>query len=102
MLIIFFGTKGIVHKEFVLAGHTVNSAYYCEALYNCVKMYKDFAPNFGDKRTGGCIAKTRCLTLLFSPGIFFFFAKNSMTVVPQPLFSPDLTPATVLYFSNCD
>jgi hypothetical protein len=30
MLIIFFDIKGIVHKEFVLAGRTVNSAYYCD------------------------------------------------------------------------
>jgi hypothetical protein len=28
MLIVFFDIKGIVHKEFVLAGQTVNSAYY--------------------------------------------------------------------------
>jgi hypothetical protein len=28
MLIIFFDMKGIVQKEFVLAGLTVNSAYY--------------------------------------------------------------------------
>jgi histone-lysine N-methyltransferase SETMAR len=28
MLIIFFDIKGIVHKEFILAGQTVNSAYY--------------------------------------------------------------------------
>jgi hypothetical protein len=32
MLIIFFGIKGTDHKEFVLAGQTVNSAYYCEVL----------------------------------------------------------------------
>jgi hypothetical protein len=28
MLIIYFEIKGIVHKEFVLAGQIVNSAYY--------------------------------------------------------------------------
>jgi hypothetical protein len=28
----FFDTKGIVHKEFVLTGQTVNSAYYCDVL----------------------------------------------------------------------
>jgi hypothetical protein len=28
MLIIFFDIKGIVHKEFVLVGQTVNSTYY--------------------------------------------------------------------------
>jgi hypothetical protein len=32
MIIIFFDIKGIVHKEFVLTGQTVNSAYYCNVL----------------------------------------------------------------------
>jgi hypothetical protein len=32
MLIIFFDIKRIDHKEFVLVGQTVNSAYYCEVL----------------------------------------------------------------------
>jgi hypothetical protein len=32
MLIIFFGTKGIIHKEFILAGQTANSEYCCEVL----------------------------------------------------------------------
>jgi hypothetical protein len=33
MIIIFFDIKGIVHKEFVLAGQTVNSACYCDVLW---------------------------------------------------------------------
>jgi hypothetical protein len=32
MLNIFFEIKAIVHTEFVLAGKTVNSAYYCDIL----------------------------------------------------------------------
>jgi hypothetical protein len=32
MLIIFFDIKGIVHKDFVPAGQTVNSAHYCDGL----------------------------------------------------------------------
>jgi hypothetical protein len=32
MLIIFFDIKGIVHKEFALAGQTVISAYCCDDL----------------------------------------------------------------------
>jgi hypothetical protein len=32
MLIIFFDIKGIDHKEFVLAGQTVNSTYCCDIL----------------------------------------------------------------------
>jgi hypothetical protein len=34
MLIIFFDTKEIVHKEFVLASQKVNSAYCCGALFS--------------------------------------------------------------------
>jgi hypothetical protein len=32
MFIIFFGIKGIVHKEFVLAGKGLNSPCYCRLL----------------------------------------------------------------------
>jgi hypothetical protein len=52
--IIFFDIKGIVHKELVLAGQTVNPAHY-----------------FGDKRNGCCIKTTHHLTLPFSLGNFF-------------------------------
>jgi hypothetical protein len=33
MIINFFDIKGTVHKEFVVAGQTVNSAYCCDALW---------------------------------------------------------------------
>jgi hypothetical protein len=49
---------------------------------NCTKICKDFAPNFGDKRTGCCITTMHHLTLPFLPGNFF--NKNNMTVVPHP------------------
>jgi hypothetical protein len=32
ILFIFFDIKGIVHEEFILAGQTVSSAYYCDVL----------------------------------------------------------------------
>jgi hypothetical protein len=64
--IIFFDIKGIILKEFAMVGQTANSAYYCDVLQR-LKMCEDFAPNFGDKRTGCCIT-THDLTLPFSPG----------------------------------
>jgi hypothetical protein len=33
MNITFFDIKGIVHKEFVLVGQTVNSGFYCDVLW---------------------------------------------------------------------
>jgi hypothetical protein len=32
MIIAFFDIKGIVHKEFVPTGQTVNSGFYCDVL----------------------------------------------------------------------
>jgi hypothetical protein len=32
MLIIFFDIKEFIHKEFILPGQAVNSAYYCDVL----------------------------------------------------------------------
>jgi hypothetical protein len=69
MIIISFDSKGIVHKEFVLAGKTVNSAYYCDDYSNCVKICEDFTLNFGNKRTGCCI-----ITMYAS-----FFARELLT-----------------------
>jgi hypothetical protein len=66
MLIIFNDIKGIAHKEFVLAGQTVNSTYCCDVYGDCVKICEDFAPKFGDERIDCCITTTNRLALPFS------------------------------------
>jgi hypothetical protein len=83
ILIIFFGTKGIVHKEIIL--HTT-VMFYAEFMHMC----KYFAPNFGDKRTGCSIITTNHLALPSSPGNFF--NKNTMIVIPHIPYLPDLAP----------
>jgi hypothetical protein len=65
MLINFINIKGIVHKEFVLVGQTINSTYYCDVLQDCLKMCEDFSLNFGYEITGCCITTTHRLTLPF-------------------------------------
>jgi hypothetical protein len=45
MLIIFFGFKGVVRKEFILAGQTVNSAYYCVVLRRLCENVRRLCPN---------------------------------------------------------
>jgi hypothetical protein len=62
MFIILSDIKGIVHKEIVLTGQSIQHTtvmFYSD----CVKMWEDFAPNFGDKNTGCCIMTTHRLTL---------------------------------------
>jgi hypothetical protein len=86
MLIIFFDIKGIVHKEFVLAGQTVSSAYYCDVLGRLIENMPRLRPDlFGDKRTGCCVTTTHRLTLPFP--LVNFFTKSNMTAAPTPLFS---------------
>jgi hypothetical protein len=63
-----FHIKRIVYKEFVLTGQTVNSTYYLNILQWLHEMSKDFAPNFGDKRTDCYIMATNYFKLPFSPG----------------------------------
>jgi hypothetical protein len=81
-LIIFFDIKGIVHKEFALAGQTVNSAYYCDVLRRLRENIRRLLPEIWRQNS-----------LLFHHGnasfhtSFFtrgFLTKNNMTVVPHP------------------
>jgi hypothetical protein len=70
MFIIFFDTKEMfVKNSFWQAKQSL--AHTTVAFYgDRVKICEEFAPNFGNKRTGCCIMTTHCLTLPFSPGNF--------------------------------
>jgi hypothetical protein len=85
MLIILFEMKGIVHRKFILAGQTVNFAYYCDVLQQLHGNVRRL--HFGDKSTGCCIMTTHRLTL--SPGKF----------LPKPTWLSPTHP-TFLCFPN--
>jgi hypothetical protein len=79
MLIIFFDIRGIVHKEFVLAGQIVNSAYYCDILRRLSENVQSLRFEFWRQKywqTPSHMASG-------------FLTKTNMTVAPYPLyFSP--------------
>jgi hypothetical protein len=60
---------------------------------DCVKMWDDFAPNFGDKRTGCNITTKHRITLPFSPGNFLTKMQHECTPPTHPIFPcfPDWT-----------
>jgi hypothetical protein len=70
MLMILFDIKGLLAKNSSWQAkqsipHTTVTLYG-----ECVKICKDFAPNFGNKRTGCCLMTMQHLALPFSPGNF--------------------------------
>jgi hypothetical protein len=75
MLIIFFDIEGIVLKEPVLAGQTINSAYYCDSYGECFNMCEEFASKLWLQKNSLLRHETHRLTLLFSPVNFFFLPK---------------------------
>jgi hypothetical protein len=80
MLIIFFDIKGIVHKEFVLADQTVNSAYCCDVLRGLCENVRRLRPEFWLQKLTVTSRHHTVSYFLFHRGIFF--TKNNMTVVP--------------------
>jgi histone-lysine N-methyltransferase SETMAR len=88
MLIIYFDIKGTVHKEFFLAGQTVNSAYYCDVLQRLRENVRRLRPELWRQ-------KNWLLHHDNPPSHIFLFTrecltKNNMAVVIHPPYSPDL------------
>jgi hypothetical protein len=89
ILIIFSDIKGLFTKN--SSWLPKQSIPHTMTFYgNYVKMQKEFAQNFGDKRTGCCITTTHILTLPFSPG-------NSW---PKTTWLSSLTHPTFLCFAD--
>jgi hypothetical protein len=84
--LILFDIKGIVHKEFIMAVKKVNSASTMKFYGYCMKMFEDFALNFGNKRTDCCITTMNCLRLPFSPENFLTI-NNDCCSPPTVFFS---------------
>jgi len=51
MIITFFDVKGIVHKEFVSTGQTVNSGFYCDVLGRQRKNVRKRGPKLWREQT---------------------------------------------------
>ena len=91
MLICFFDQKGIVHTEFVPPGQTVNAAFYVEVL-------KRLRETMRRKRPDQWRNNTWLVYHDNAPAHAALLTDNNMTVVPHPLYSPDLAPSDFFLF----
>jgi len=96
MIIIFFNVKGIVHKESVPTGQTVNSGSYCEVLQRLHENVRRRCPKLWREQTrllhhDNTLSHTSVLTQQF-------LAKNKMAVIPHPPYSTDMAPCDNFLF----
>ena len=87
MLICFMDSTGIIHKEFVPPGQTVNQYFYREVLERLRKHVARVRPDIKEKWMLHH-DNAPCHTAL---SITKFLAKKFIPVVPQPPYSPDLS-----------
>ena len=96
MLIGFFDANGIVHKEFVPPGQTVNQQFYLEALKRLRDSVRKKRPEMWS--SGGWFLHHDNAPAHTALSVQQFLAKNNRTVIPHPPYSPDLAPCDFSLF----
>ena len=96
MLICFFDQEGIVHREFLPSGMTVNADFYCDVL-------RTLRENVWLKRPQKWQNQNLIVHHDNAPAHRFFkvsqfLAKNNMTVILHSPYSPDLAPCDYFLF----
>lgn len=94
MLISFFDSNGIVHKEFLPTGQTVNQNVYLGILGRLRKRVMRVRPAIKDNWMLHH-DNAPCHTAL---SITEFLTRKNIPVVPQPPYSPDLSPCDFFLF----
>ena len=92
----FFDSRGIVHKEFVPPGQTLNHAFYKDVLELLRKRVQRVRRDIADDwvlQHDNAPAHTAL-------SIREFLAKKNIRILPYPPYSPDLAPCDFYLFSK--
>ena len=94
MLICFFDSQGIVHTVFVPQGQTVNQFYYREVIERLRKRVVRVRPSIANN----WLLHHDNAPCHMAISVIEFLAKKGIPVVPQPPYSPDLSPCNFFLF----
>lgn len=95
MLICFFDINGIVHKESVPPGQTINAKFYCNVLR---RLREDMRGKWPNKWcTNKCVFHNNA-PAHSTLAVQQFLASKNMMVIPPPPYSPELVPCDFLLF----
>jgi hypothetical protein len=96
MLTVFFDSEGVVHYEFLPQGRAANKEYYLEVMHHLCEVVKKKRPDaWWENRW---VLQHDNVPSHSSFLVRDFLAKHATTVLPQPLYSPDLAPADFFLF----
>jgi len=90
-----FDIEGIVHKEFVPPGKTVNGKLYCEVLR---RLRENIRRKHPDKWRNNSWALNCDNALAHASLVRQFLASTKTTVIPHPPYSTDLAPCDFFLF----
>jgi len=96
MLIVFYDSKGIIHKEFVLPGQTVNAIYYVGVLKRLLSRIRRIRPEYRDPGSWRLLhdnAPSHSATIVSD-----YLAKNHIFLINHSPYSPDLAPCDYFLF----
>ena len=96
MLVCFFDSMGIVHKEWAPAGQTDNQLYYKDILERLRKRVMRVRPNI----TKNWILHHDNAPAHVALSVAQFLTSRCVTVMPQPPHSPDLAPCEFILFQK--
>ncbi|UYV80194.1 hypothetical protein LAZ67_18001973 [Cordylochernes scorpioides] len=96
LLTVFVDCRGVVHREFLPQGRTVNKEYYLQVMRNLSEAIRQKRPDLWKNKNwllhhDNAPAHTSLL-------VRDFLAKNNTLMMPQPPYSPDLAPCDFFLF----
>lgn len=91
---VVFDSRGIVHKEFVPSGQTVNQVYYCQVLERLRKRVNRVRPDIA-RNWILHHDNAPCHTAL---SVTQYLASKGIAVLQQPPYSPDMSPCDSFLF----
>ncbi len=96
MLITFFDSQGIIHKEFVPPGQTINATFYKCVLERLLARIRRVRPD--QYRSGDWFLLHDNAPAHTAILVAQFLAKRKVTAITHPPYSPDLAPADFFLF----
>ena len=98
LLITFYDSKGIIHKEFVLPGKTVNAVYYLGVMKRLLARIRHVRPEYRESGSWRLLhenAPSHRSTLVTD-----FFIKNHILTLNHSPYSSDLAPCDFYLFGK--